>query len=165
MSEAGLALLSQSTAATFLLPFLTIATKLSKRKRCMKSSPPSNRSFGFLFVCVFALISSYVAYHGSALSVIYGWLIAAVVMALATLIKPELLTPFHKAWLLLGELMGKIVSPIVLGIIFFFMITPVGSVTRLFGRDELRLKRRAVVSHWIVRDPPGPDGDTFINQF
>ena len=61
--------------------------------------------------------------------------------------------------------MGKVVSPIVLGLIFFGMLTPVGIIGRLLGRDELRLKKAPVTSYWIDRDPPGPAPDSFKNQF
>jgi hypothetical protein len=65
----------------------------------------------------------------------------------------------------LGELMGKVVSPLVLGVIFFVLLTPVGLIGRLLGRDELRLKRTNSESYWIDRVPPGPAGDSFKNQF
>lgn len=62
-------------------------------------------------------------------------------------------------------LLGKIVSPIVLGIIFFLLISPVALVTRAFGRDALRLKAAETGSLWITRTPPGPDPESFKNQF
>ena len=61
--------------------------------------------------------------------------------------------------------MGKVVSPLVLGVIFFLLISPVALIGRLFGRDELRLKKANSNSYWIDRVPPGPAGDTFKNQF
>jgi hypothetical protein len=65
----------------------------------------------------------------------------------------------------LGALMGRVVSPLVLGTIFFLLITPISMLARLFGRDELRLKKIDTSSYWIARAPPGPDGDSFKNQF
>ena len=126
---------------------------------------PSNRNFGFLFVGVFACLSAYGAYQGANAAAVYGWLIAGIVVGLVAVAAPNLLTPFNKAWMKLGELMGKVVSPLVLGVIFFVLITPVALVTRLFGRDELRLKKTNVSSYWIKRAPPGPAGDSFKNQF
>ena len=126
---------------------------------------PSNRNFGFLFAGVFALLAAYGGYHGANVTTVYGWLIAGVIIGLVAIIAPGLLTPFNRAWMKLGELMGKIVSPLVLGIIFFVLITPVALVTRLFGRDELRLKKTDASSYWIDRAPPGPAGDSFKNQF
>lgn len=124
-----------------------------------------NRKFGFLFAGVFACLSAYGAYHGANAAGVYGWLIAGIVLGLVAVAAPNLLTPLNKAWMKLGELMGKVVSPLVLGIIFFLLITPVALVTRLFGRDELRLKKANMNSYWIDRVPPGPAGDSFKNQF
>jgi hypothetical protein len=76
-----------------------------------------------------------------------------------------MLTPLNWLWYELGMLLGKIVNPIVLGFIFFVLITPVSIVTRLFGRDELRIKKRHVESYWIDRSPPGPPLDSFKNQY
>lgn len=126
---------------------------------------PSNRNFGFLFAGVFALLSAYAAYHSAELLKIYGWLVAGMVVGLVAVVAPSLLAPFNKAWIKLGDLMGKVVSPLVLGVIFFVLITPVALITRLFGRDELRLKKTDASSFWIDRAPPGPAGDSFKNQF
>lgn len=130
-----------------------------------KFYPTLNRNFGFLFAGVFALLSAYAAYQGGEPSKIYGWLIAGVVVGLVAIIAPGALTPFNKAWMKLGDLMGKVVSPLVLGVIFFALITPIALITRLFGRDELRLKKTGTSSYWIDRAPPGPAGDSFKNQF
>ena len=78
---------------------------------------------------------------------------------------PGILLPLNKAWYRLGLLMGKVVSPIVLGILFFIVITPVAIVTRLFGRDVLLLRKRDVNSYWIERNPPGPQPESFKEQF
>ena len=126
---------------------------------------PSNRSFGFLFAGVFACLSAYGGYHGANATTVYGWLTAGVLTGLVAVVSPNVLTPFNKAWMKLGDLMGRVVSPLVLGIIFFVLITPIALITRLFGRDELRLKKTNFNSHWIDRAPPGPAGDSFKNQF
>ena len=126
---------------------------------------PSNQSFGFLFAGIFALIAAYAAYRGAYGFKVYGWLIAGAMIGLITITAPNLLTPFNKSWMRLGYVMGLVVSPLVLGVIFFFLITPVALVTRLFGRDELRLKKTKLNSYWIERDPPGPAGDSFDKQF
>ncbi len=126
---------------------------------------PSERSFGFLFTVVFAALAAYGFYKGWGQRVTSGWLVAGAVVGLITIFAPRLLTPFNKIWFRLGELLGKIVSPIVLGFIFYGLLTPTGFTTRLFGRDELRLKRQAVTSYWIDRVPPGPASDSFKNQF
>ena len=93
---------------------------------------------------------------------------AAIVFLLfvgVTLFAPKMLSPINWAWHELGMLLGKIVSPIVLGVIFFLMITPISLITRLFGRDELRLKKLSLQSYWVDRSPSGPSSDSFKNQF
>lgn len=126
---------------------------------------PSERRFGALFTLVFALLCAWGYYKGWSPTTNNTWLVAAAIVAVLTLAAPKLLAPFNKAWFQLGLLMGKVVSPLVLGVIFFGMLTPVAFFGRLFGRDELRLKRKAVPSYWIDRVPPGPAGDSFKNQF
>ena len=128
-------------------------------------SLPSDRNFGFLFAGLFACLSAYCGYHGANAAAVYGWLIAGIVVGLVAVTAPNLLTPLNKAWMKLGELLGKVISPLVLGMVFFALITPVALVTRLFGREELRLKKADVSSYWIDRLPPGPAGDSFKNQF
>jgi len=126
---------------------------------------PSNRSFGFLFSAVFAVTGIYGFYKDWNQCTWGACLIACAVVGLITLLTPRLLAPFNRAWFFLGQLLGKIVSPVVLGIIFYGLLTPVGFVARLFGRDELRLKRQSVTTYWIDRVPPGPAADSFKNQF
>jgi hypothetical protein len=62
-------------------------------------------------------------------------------------------------------LLGKIVSPIVLGLIFFVLITPAALITRLFGRDELKIKKRTVESYWVDRSTLGLESESFKNQY
>jgi Na+/H+-dicarboxylate symporter len=131
----------------------------------MSKKLPSNISFGFLFAGIFALLSAYTGYKGGDALRIYGWLLAGIVVGLVAVAFPNLLTPFNKAWMKLGDLMSKVVSPLVLGVIFFVLITPIALIGRLFGRDELRLKKANMNSYWIERVPPGPAGESFKNQF
>jgi len=126
---------------------------------------PSNSKFGFMFAGIFVLLSAYALYRGAGNFKVYGWLMAGAIVGLVALAAPTLLSPFNKAWMKLGDLMGKVVSPVVLGLIFFVLITPVALMTRLFGRDELRLRKAKLDSYWIDRAPPGPAGESFKNQF
>jgi len=126
---------------------------------------PSERKFGLLFTAIFFAMGGYGWFRSASDISVYGWLGAALVVGLITLLAPHLLRPLNKAWFLLGQLMGKIVSPLVLGIIFFVLITPIALMTRLFGRDELRIKKQSIDSYWIQRDPVGPTSDSFKNQF
>ena len=125
---------------------------------------PSNRKFGWFFSAVFSVLSSYAYWKGwSTVSLVT--LIVAFIFAIATLWSSQLLAPLNRLWYGLGVFLGKIVSPIVLGMIFFLLITPVSLVTRLFGRDELKMKKRSVESYWIDRSPPGPPSDSFKIQY
>ncbi len=125
---------------------------------------PSNRKFGFFFSAVFALVAGYFWFkENTQLLSVFGGLLGATL--LTTLIKPGLLMPFNKLWMGLGYVIGRIVSPIVLGIIFFVLMTPMGVIQRLFGRDELRLKPQTNTSHWKAREPAGPEPASFRQQF
>ena len=83
-----------------------------------------------------------------------------------TLATPTLLAPLNRAWMKLGELLGRIVSPLVLGLIFFAMFTPISWGMRLAGRDALRRRFEPhLKTYWQERDPPGPDPRDLPNQF
>ena len=84
---------------------------------------------------------------------------------MTTLLKAELLLPLNKLWMSLGLLLGMIVSPIVLGIIFFGMFTPISQLMKLFGRDELRLKLKNRGSHWRLKELTSTPPESFKNQF
>jgi hypothetical protein len=123
---------------------------------------PSNQKFGSLFTTIFVVGFFYFNLEPSKWLSIGSALLAAL-LALITIFVPSSLSPLNKAWFALGAFLGKVVSPIVLSIIFFVMIVPVALITRLFGRDVLLLKKRHVFSYWVVREPI--DADSFKNQF
>ena len=124
---------------------------------------PSNRKFGFFFTFVFAAVAAYF-YYSTNVSWAYVFVAAALAFLLVTLIKSDALLPLNKLWMRFGLLLGMIVSPIVLGIIFFGLFTPIAMMMRLSGRDELRLKFSHKVSHWIIRSEP-IKSESFENQF
>ena len=124
---------------------------------------PSNKKFGFFFTFVFAILAFYFLFIDSILWA-QALAILAVFFLLITVIIPQALLPLNKLWMRLGLLLGMIVSPIVLGIIFFGLVTPYGVVMRMFGRDELRLKFTKKSSHWISRSE-SIKSDSFKNQF
>lgn len=125
---------------------------------------PSNRSFGTLFVVVFALVGTYGWWRAHAT---YPWAFALSALTLVvTLAKPDWLAPANRAWMKFGEILNRIVSPIALGIIFFGVLTPMALAMRLVGRDTM--KRRfepSALTYWVERDPPGPDPAGLPNQF
>ncbi len=97
---------------------------------------------------------------------VFALAICAVAFGFLAFVFSKVLRPLNWLWYQLGQLLGKVVSPIVLGSIFFLLLTPVSLVTRMFGRDELRLtKSKGQQSYWIERSPPGPEPTSFKNQF
>ena len=124
---------------------------------------PSNRKFGFFFTFVFAAAAAYF-YYSANLTWTYVFIAAALAFLLVTLIKSDTLLPLNKLWMRFGLLLGMIVSPIVLGLLFFGLFTPYALIMRLGGRDELFLKFVEKSSHWIPRREP-ITSDSFKNQF
>jgi hypothetical protein len=124
----------------------------------------SNRSFGVVFTLVFLIVALLPLIKGEGPRIwglVVGGLIAAV-----TLLRPSVLTVPTRLWMKFGLLLGKIVSPVVIGILYYGMITPFGIVMRLAGRDPLRLKRDpGAATYWIRRDPAGPPPDSLTKQF
>ena len=120
-------------------------------------SLPSNRSFGWTFTVVFVLVAV----------LFQPWLIAlAAATALVTLTRSQWLTPFNRAWMALGGALHRVVSPVILGLIFFGLFTPIGVVMRLAGRDAMkRAWEPARPSYWERREPPGPAEDSFRDMF
>lgn len=125
---------------------------------------PSNRSFGILFTVVFALVGAY--FWWKSLTGIAWWLAASTLTLLVTLTVPDWLAPFNRAWMKLAELLNRIVSPLVLGLIFYGIFTPIAWGMRLAGRDALRRRfEPESTTYWLKRDPPGPNPDGLPNQF
>ena len=124
----------------------------------------SDRSFGFVFAVVFLIIAAWPLLAGVG---VRWWAVAvAAAFAAIALAMPSLLAVPNRLWMKFGLLLGKIVSPIALGILFFGAFTPLGVVMRWLGKDPLRLKLDAQAkSYWIDRDPPGPPPASMTNQF
>ena len=112
----------------------------------------SNRSFGIVFFIVFFLIASYPLIQNGELRI---WsLIICLIFLILGLINSKILTPLNKLWFKFGVFLGKIVSPIIMGIIFFLVVTPIGLIMRVFGKDVLNLKFDKAKSYWIEKSGP-----------
>ena len=124
----------------------------------------SNRSFGWVFTAVFVVIGvlPWLGGHG-----LRSWaLVVATVVALIAGLAPDLLAPLNRAWSRFGLWLHGITSPIILGVMFFGVLTPFGLVMRACRKDLLRLQRvPAAASYWIYRDPPGPAAESLKDQF
>ena len=110
----------------------------------------SNRSFGILFSIVFAAIALWPLLN---LGEIRVWsVIVSSIFLLLGLINSKLLYPLNLVWVKFGELIGKIVAPLVMALIFFIILTPIGLFLRLIGKDLLNIKLNKNKTYWIKRD-------------
>ena len=112
----------------------------------------SNRSFGIVFFIVFLLVALYpLSYNGE----IRVWsVIISFIFLVLGLLNSKILTPLNKLWFKFGIFLGKIISPIIMGIIFFLVVTPTGLIMRLLGKDVLNLKYNNNQSYWIEKNGP-----------
>jgi hypothetical protein len=133
-----------------------------KRKHQVAGS--SDRAFGWVIAGVCLLFAFGPLRHGHAPR--WWVLILSGVFALIALLRPVLLEVPNRLWTKLGVLLGRVVSPIALAILFYAVLAPVALLLRLTGQDPLRLKLdRRADSYWIARKPPGPAPDSMSNQF
>ena len=120
----------------------------------------SNRSFGIVFFIVFLLIALYPLLKGNDLRI---WsLIISFIFLILGLINSKILTPLNRLWFKFGLLLGKFISPLIMGIIFFVVVTPIGIIMRLLKKDLLNLKYNKKETYWI--DKSGPKSK-MKNQF
>ena len=113
---------------------------------------PSNRSFGIVFFTVFLIVCLYPLVNSESIRV---WsLIISIIFLVLGLLNSKILAPLNKLWFKFGILLGKIVSPFVMGMIFFLVVTPIGLIMRLFAKDVLNLKFNKNKSYWIEKNEP-----------
>lgn len=125
--------------------------------------PPSNAKFGFFFTAVFTIIAGYSYFKSIPFWAIFFSGGAALFLAV-TVLSADTLQPLNRLWLNFGLFLATIMNPVILGLIFFFMFTPLAILMRLSGRDELRLKFEVRDSYWIARDK-SIDAESFKHQF
>ena len=126
--------------------------------------PSSNRSFGFVFTIAFAVIGLWPAMSGT---IIRWWaIVIAILLLITSLTKPSLMSPLNRLWTQFGLLLNQLMSPFLMGLIFFLVVTPIGLTMRLVGKRPLDLKFDPNArSYWIKREPPGPAPESMKNQF
>lgn len=138
------------------------AHEFQDRETVIKSS--SDRNFGFVFAVFFGVLTGIVLYSGGTTWPI--WVGLSALFCAVTLLRASLLAPLNRLWTKFGLLLAAVISPIVLGLVYYFCITPIGLLLRLFGKDLLRLKMDPEAdTYWIAREPPGPTGDSLDRQF
>ena len=112
----------------------------------------SNRSFGIVFFIVFLLIGIYPLLNNDDVRI---WsIIISIAFLILGLLNSKILLPLNKIWFKFGILLGKIISPLIMGLIFFVVVTPIGLLMRLFNKDLLNLKFNKSKSYWIEKSEP-----------
>ena len=116
----------------------------------MKSEKVNNRSFGILFFIVFLIIGLYPMSNGDNPNIYF--LILSLPFIILGLLNSKILTPFSKAWIKLGEILGLIIAPIIMAIVYFIFLTPISLIVRLFGKDLLNINfNKKLETYWIDR--------------
>lgn len=124
----------------------------------------SNRSFGLTFAVVFLIVAFWPALrHGES---IRWWSVAiGLIFGALAHLKAEALAPLNRQWFKLGLAMHAVVSPLVMGLLFYGAVLPVALALKAVGKDILRLQPSSQSTYWIARDPPGPAKDSMKQQF
>ena len=112
----------------------------------------SNKSFGIVFFVVFLLIAIYPLTNGGDIRIWSG--IISFIFLVLGLLNSSILTPLNKIWFKFGIILGKIISPVIMAIIFFLVVTPTGLIMRILRKDILNLKYNKNKSYWIEKEGP-----------
>lgn len=125
---------------------------------------PTNRKFGLFFGFIFLTASIYFLVIKN-IFFCYSFSFVGLIFIILAIIKPSILKPFNFAWYGLGLILARVTSPLILAALFFLIITPVGLIMKLMGRDPLRLKDSNSESYWINRVPQKGNLSEFRDQF
>ncbi len=115
---------------------------------------PSNKSFGIVFFLFFLILAVFFYVKNSPIILILILILLSVFFLISGLLQSRILTPLNRMWFNFGILLGTIISPIIMGIIFFFVVTPIGFLMRLSKKDILNLKFNNNDSYWIEKNEP-----------
>lgn len=125
---------------------------------------PSNKKFGYFFSLILFLLSIFFLNNENFFATTFS-LLTLVFLLILTHFYPNMLTKPNRAWFNFGIILGKIVNPIILGILFFFLLSPLSIFLRLILRDRLGLKNNSKKSFWNYKDKKKFNGEFFKNQF
>ena len=121
---------------------------------------PSNRNFGIVFSIVFLIIAIWPILNQNEIRI---WsMIISLIFLILGLINSKFLSPLNKAWFKFGLILGSVIAPIVMGIVFFFVVTPTGLIMKALGKDILALKRNKNNTYWLEKDN---SNNNLKNQF
>ena len=132
--------------------------------RVEETKIPSDRSFGVVFTLVFLAVGIWMVSGGRS----EGWffLAGSALFFIVALACPSILGPLNRAWMKFGLLLSRLVNPLILGVVFFLILTPIAVIRRLLGKDSLHLgSKPGLESYWIDRTPPGPKPGSMTKQF
>lgn len=124
---------------------------------------PTNKKFGLFLSSVLFILSIYFYFSYSKILLPYS-IILFILILLITILFPRVLFPLNLSWFYLGIILGKIISPIIISLIYYMIVSPVAIVTRIFGRDELKIKKRKTNTYWVIRSKQSSK-DSFFNQY
>lgn len=129
-----------------------------------KINLPSNKKFGFFFTIIFSLLSLYFyIYKDTILSI--GFIFLSMIFLICSILFPKILYPINKLWMEFGLLLSKLMNPLILGFIFFFLVTPFALAMKIIGRDELSLKKKNIKSFWKEQNNKHYSKEFFKRQF
>ena len=112
----------------------------------------TNKSFGIVFFAFFLIIALYPLIYNS--DIRYWSLILSLIFLILGLVNSRILTPLNKLWFKFGIFLGKIISPIIMGLIFFIVVTPIAIIMKVFNKDLLNLKFNNDKTYWIEKTGP-----------
>ena len=111
----------------------------------------SEKSFGILFGIVFIIIALWPLISSG--NIRFWALVVSIIFFLIAFVKPKIFKPFNKIWIKFGEILGIVIAPIVMGVVYFFVLTPTSLLVRLFGKDLLSLKlSKSLKSYWQKKE-------------
>lgn len=125
----------------------------------------SDRAFGLVFTLLLAGVGVWLLIAADRWPA-WPWLAGATALLAVSLTVPRVLAPLNRAWFRFGQALHGVLSPVILGFLFFCVVTPIGLLARVLGKDFLRLRREPqAASYWIERDTPGPAPESLRDQF
>ena len=116
----------------------------------MRFKNKKNKQFGYLFFLIFLIIGLWPLLNSEKINLFFIFISS--IFLILTLINSRILTPLSNLWIKLGELLGKFIAPIVMGFVFFLILTPISLLLRIFKKDLLKLNSKSDASYWIKRD-------------
>ena len=125
---------------------------------------PSNKKFGLFFISVFFILS-YLLFLEKFIFISTVLFLLSIIILIILISKPDLLSPCNRLWMYLGYCLGRVISPIIIGLIFFIIFTPISILFKLIRRDELNLLFKKKDTYWVERNQKSIASASFKNQF